>query len=158
MNCYYLLNFFSFDWIIFHCLIKLPYNHDIIGYFIFLNAMDIGRPMPSVILLYINRLFIMNKPMNNSLKCCHSEHNFFQYCIDLPRIFWHNSTRVLYLALVEPYMAYCNIVWAAPRKTGQLEHFLEFKKNIVVSSPSHIFTLSGTFKTTVSKVVHLEYI
>ena len=51
-------------------------------------------------------------------------------------------THVLYLALVEPYktyMAYCNIVSAAPRKTGQLQHLFRIQKNIVVSSPSHIF-------------------
>ena len=57
-------------------------------------------------------------------------------------------TRVLYLALVEPYMPYCNIVWAAPRKTGQLDHLFRIQKKIL--SSHHLLTFSSTFKTTVS--------
>ena len=62
-------------------------------------------------------------------------------------------TRVLYLALVEPYMAYCYIVWAASRKTGKLDHLFRIQKKYCrFITFSHFQAHS---KPLVSKVIHL---
>jgi hypothetical protein len=37
-------------------------------------------------------------------------------------------TRTLYLTLVEPYINYCNIVWAAPDPTTKLDKVLKIQK------------------------------
>ena len=39
-----------------------------------------------------------------------------------------NLTRLLYQTLVEPYMYYCNLVWASPEKTTPLEKILKVQK------------------------------
>ena len=39
-----------------------------------------------------------------------------------------NLTRMLYQTLVEPYLFYCNMVWASAGKTTLLEHILKIQK------------------------------
>ena len=38
------------------------------------------------------------------------------------------ATRTLYLTLVEPYIKYCNIVWAQPEPTVKLDKILKIQK------------------------------
>ena len=43
------------------------------------------------------------------------------------------SARTIYMTLVEPYINYCNIVWAQPDSTCHLNKILKIQKNIVRS-------------------------
>ena len=42
-----------------------------------------------------------------------------------------NLTRHLYLALIQPYISYCNIVWSRCQSSTELDRILKIQKNIV---------------------------
>ena len=42
-----------------------------------------------------------------------------------------NLTRMLYMTLVEPYLNYCNLIWASGKKTELLERVLKMQKKIL---------------------------
>jgi hypothetical protein len=70
---------------------------------------------------------VLNKTSKNVGIICKVRHL-------LPR----HLTRVLYLTLVEPYINYCNLIWALPEKTELLDRVLKVQKKYC-----RILTFSG---------------
>ena len=54
-----------------------------------------------------------------------------------------SHTCILYRTLVEPYLNYCNLVWASQHKRGNLETILKVSKKVL--SYYYFFRISGSF-------------
>ena len=70
----------------------------------------------------------------------------------LPR----HITRSLYSTLAEPYISYCNLVWAQPNKTELLNTILKIQKKYIRLIT--FFRLQSSFQTAFHRFEHLVYL